>query len=176
MDVHRVDELMEPLGALPDRLNARHAIPLTGEETTELGQAADSLTQRRRSLRRGAAVLHSRNCRPRARFEHHCTRDLGIRSSRPGDELDTPRNHERERDGMQQPLLRLQPSLLDLPALLEHPDKAFYLPAAPLPLHHRPRTGAIHHREACEQQPFNHLLSRWRCDLLRLDGCHCHRW
>src|SRR5262249_3812120 len=52
----------------------------------------------------------------------------------------------------------------------------FYLPAAPIPLHHRTRTGEIHHREAREQQPFNRLLSRGRCDLLHIDGRYFDRW
>jgi hypothetical protein len=109
MDFHRVDALMEPLVALPDGLNARLAITLTSEETTELGQATDYITQCRWSRRRVAAVLHSRNCLPLARFEHHCTRDLGIRSSRHGDEMDTPRNNEGDRYGIPHPLFRLQP-------------------------------------------------------------------
>jgi hypothetical protein len=125
MDFHRLDALMEPLGALPDRFNARLAVPLTGEETTKLGQAADDITQHRRSLRRVAAVGHSINGLPLVWCEHHVTRDLRRRSSRHGDEMDTPCNNEIERYGMQPPLRCLQPSLLDLPALFEHPDEEF---------------------------------------------------
>src|SRR5262249_8206671 len=133
-------------------------------------------TQHRRSLRWIAPVLHRINGLPLAWFEHHVTRDLGIRSSRHGDEMDTPCNNEIERYGIQQPLFCLQPSLLDLTALLEHPEEEVYLPAARIPLHHRTRTGEIHHREAREQQPFNRLLSLGRCDLLHIDGRYFDRW
>jgi hypothetical protein len=37
MDCHRIDELMEPLVALPDRCDARLAVARAGEEAPELG-------------------------------------------------------------------------------------------------------------------------------------------
>jgi hypothetical protein len=47
-----IDEVMETLIALPDRLHARLAVALAGSEATELGQPPHRLAGRRRDLRR----------------------------------------------------------------------------------------------------------------------------
>jgi hypothetical protein len=121
-------------------------------------------------------VLHGINRVPRARFEHHVTRDLRIRTSRHGHEMDTPRHHAVDRHGMQKPLSRLQPSRLNLAALREDAAKPRHLPAASKPLHHRTRTRAIRHWHARAPQPCQRLLSLWWFDRLRLDGRHVDRW
>ena len=176
MDFPRLEERMEPLGALPERLNARRAVPLTGEATTQLGHAADALTQPRRSLRRVAAGLPRIHCLPRVWCAPHVTRALRRRSSRHGEEMATPGNHAIERSGMQPRRRCLQPSLLELSALCEPPAAECSLPAAPRPWPHRTRTGAIPHGEAREPQPCTRLRALGRCDLLRRDGRPCARW
>jgi hypothetical protein len=70
MGFHRIDELMEPLVALPDRSDAWLAVARAGSEATELGQVPHHLAERGRSLRRGAVMLHSINGVPLPGFKH----------------------------------------------------------------------------------------------------------
>jgi hypothetical protein len=159
MGLQGLDEFGEALIALPDRLDTRFAVPRAGSEATELGQAPHRLAERGRGLWRGAVMRHGINGVPLSGFKHYFARHLGIGTTNHGDTVDAPGHNEIKRDGVQQPLLSLQASLLDLASLLEHPKKEFYLPPTPIPLHHCTGTGEIHHRQTCEQEAFNRLLA-----------------
>src|SRR5262249_39929556 len=140
-----IDAFMEASIALPDRLDAWLAVPRTGSEATELGQAPHHLAERRRGLGRVAMIRHDINGVPLPGFKHHVAGHIGIGAARPRDTVDPPRDHEIERQGVQPPLLTLHAQLLDLTSLLEHPEKPFDLPLTPIPLHHRTSTRDIRH-------------------------------
>ncbi len=108
MGFHRIDELMEPLVALPDRCDARLAVTRTGSEAPELGQAPHRLAQRRRSLRRGAVLRHGINGLPLLGLTHELAGRIRIGAASHGNMVDPPGYNEIERHGVQQPLIRLQ--------------------------------------------------------------------
>jgi hypothetical protein len=118
-----MDEFMETLIALQDRLNTRRAVPLAGSKATELGQAPHHLAECRRGLRRVAVILHSIDGVPLLRFQPHITGHFGIDAASHRDIVDPPRHHEIERNGVQQSLIRLHASRLDLTPVLERPKK-----------------------------------------------------
>jgi hypothetical protein len=70
-------------------------------------------------------MLHGINGMPLPGFKHHVAGRLGIGATSHGDIVDPPGHHEIECHGVQQALIRLQASLLNLTALLEHPEKEF---------------------------------------------------
>jgi hypothetical protein len=162
MGFHHSDALMEPLVALPDRSEARLAVARTGSEAPELGHTPPHLTQRRRSLRRGAARRPGIPRVPRPWCKHHVARRLGIGATRHGKMGEPPGDHEIARHGLQPPLICLQASRLTLTSLREPPAQACYCPPTPIPRHHGTGTREICHGQAREHEPCNRLrAARW---------------
>jgi hypothetical protein len=173
--VHGVDEFVPPLVALPDRGEAGCTLSRPCHDATTLGHAADHGMPRRRALGRTAVMPHGITRVPLARFEHHGTRGLWLGTSRQGHEMETPRQAQLDRKGIQQPLVGLHTHLLDRAAWLEDTAKHLHLPAAPRPLPPCARTGKSGPRPAGEQQPCNRLFTLGEADVLGIDGRYVDR-
>jgi hypothetical protein len=107
MGFQGVDACMEALRALPDRWDARLAVPLAGEAATALGHAPHHLAERRWRLRWVAVLRHGITGVPLVGFKHDIARHLRIGATSHRDLVDAPRHHAIERHGVQQPRLRL---------------------------------------------------------------------
>jgi hypothetical protein len=97
---------MEPLGALPERREARLAVARADEEASELGQVPHPLAERGRSLRWGAVLWPGL---PR-----------GTRRVPVGDTPMAVRAHEAFRPVSRQTLPRLQKPRVHLPVPIRH--------------------------------------------------------
>lgn len=170
MGFHRINALLESLITLPDRLDARLAVPRPGSASPQLRQAPDSITPWRWPLRRAAMLLHDINGVPLAGVKPHCTRHLWIRATHHGARVDTPGHHHVDRQGVQQPLIGLHAPLCDFTPLLAHPEKPCYCPATAIPAHDRTRPGQIRHGETREHQPLNGFLALGWSAFLGLDS------
>jgi hypothetical protein len=107
---------------------------------------------------------------PRSGFQDDFARPIGRGATRHGETVDAPGHQAGERHGVQPPLRRLHASWLHLTALLAHPKNACDLPPTSIPLHHRPGTGEIRHRQARAPQPVDRLLAARGAARLRIDS------
>jgi hypothetical protein len=146
--LYGTDEFVQPLIALPDRLDAGLAIPRPGEESAQRCEAPHHLAEGWWRRRRMAVVLQRLKRVPRSRFKDDLTGHGWIGTARHRDGVNTPGHDHINRQGVQEPLIRLHAQRLNLTSLLQRPDKACYVPPTAIPRPSQACPWQIRHRSS----------------------------
>jgi hypothetical protein len=163
--------LMAALLTLPDRLEARLAVPRAGEAAAALGHASSPLARRRRARGRGRVRWHGRQGVPRPGFTRHRTGPRGSGPAHQGERMATPGDAPRQGPSVPPSRLRLHAPRRELTAWLPHPEQPGDFPPTTRP--RPPWTGARArgHGQIRASSPVQGPLAAGRAGLL---GRHGH--